>query len=80
MEHGFFWKKVLGIFKIALGLRDRHVFMWQRLEIFQYYDFETNVLKNENLFKKLEYRFLVERNKIENATFPWKTVLSEINV
>ena len=27
-EHGFFQKMVLGILKIALRLRDRHVFMW----------------------------------------------------
>ena len=28
-------------------------------------------------FKKLEYRFLVESTKIENASFPYKTVISE---
>ena len=31
-------------------------------------------------FKKLEYRFLVESTKIENALFPCKTALSEANV
>ena len=31
-------------------------------------------------FKKLEYCFLVESTKIENATFPYKTALSEANV
>ena len=28
----------------------------------------------------LEYRFLIESTKIENATFPWKTALSEASV
>ena len=32
------------------------------------------------LFKKLEYCFLVESTKIENATFPHKTALSEANL
>ena len=31
-------------------------------------------------FKKLEYRFLVESTKIENASFPRKTEISEANV
>ena len=30
--------------------------------------------------KKLEYRVLVESTKIENATFPYKNVLSKISV
>ena len=30
----------------------------------------------KNFFKKLEYRFLVEITKIENASFPYKTVRS----
>ena len=36
--------------------------------------------KTETFFKKLEYRFLVETTKIENASFPCKTALSEGNV
>ena len=32
------------------------------------------------LFKKMEYRFLVESIKIGNITFPYKTALSEANV
>ena len=36
-------------------------------ERFQYLNFETNFLENENLFKKLEYLFLVETTKIENT-------------
>ena len=47
---------------------------------FQYFSFETNFLENENLFQKLEYRFLVETTKIENASFPFKTAPSEANV
>ena len=31
-------------------------------------------------FKKLEYHFLVETTKIENASFLFKTALSEANV
>ena len=37
------------------------------IEHFQYFNFETDVLENENFLKKLEYRFLNERTKIENA-------------
>ena len=31
-------------------------------------------------FEKLEYRFLADNTKIENASFPYKTTLSEANV
>ena len=34
----------------------------------------------QTLFKKLEYRFLVESTKIDNITFLYKTALSEANV
>ena len=34
----------------------------------------------QTLFRKLEYRFLVESTKIDNKTFPDKTALSEANV
>ena len=36
--------------------------------------------EKRKLFKKLERRFLVESAKIENATFSYKTPLSEANV
>ena len=36
--------------------------------------------KRKNFFKKLEYRFLVETTKIKNASFPFKTALSEANI
>ena len=47
---------------------------------FQYFNFETDFLENENHFQKLEYRFLVESTKIENASFPYKTAISETSV
>ena len=47
---------------------------------FQYFNFETDFLEKENQFKKLEYRVFVECTKIENASFPYKTALSEVNV
>ena len=72
--------KFLGICKIALRLRDRHVFMWRSLEIFYISNFEQIFWKTQTLFKKLERRFLVESAKIENATFSYKTPLSEANV
>ena len=47
-------------------------------------DFNTLTLKQifwktQTLFKKLEHRFLVGSTKNENATFPYKTALSEDN-
>ena len=74
-------KMVLG-FKIALCLRDRHVFMWQWLEILNViYVLTLKQInwKMKTFFKKLEYCFLVESTKIENVTFPNKTALQEIN-
>ena len=62
---------VLGILKIAIRLRDRHVFMWQSREILNVF----NTLNSKQVFwkmKKLEYRFLAEGTKIENAYFHTK--------
>ena len=51
----------------------------ENFEHFQY--FEINFLKNENLFQKTGLPFFFgESTKIENATFPYKTTLSEANV
>ena len=47
---------------------------------FQYFSFETDYLVNENFFKKLEYRFLVESTEIEYASFTYKTYISKANV
>ena len=54
----------------------------ENFEHFQYFNFETGFLENENFFfKKLKYRFLVERTtKIEKASFPFKIAISEANV
>ena len=35
--------------------------------------------KTKTFFKKLEYHFLVESTKTEAASFPYKTVTSEVN-
>ena len=45
----------------------------ERFEHFQYFNFEIDFLENENFFKKLEYRFLVERTKSQKVSFPYKT-------
>ena len=57
--------------------------MWQSVEILNV--FNTLTLKRifwktKTFFKNLEYRFLVESIKIENASFPYKTAISEANV
>ena len=57
--------------------------MWQPAEILNV--FNTLTLKQifwktKAFFKKLEYRFLVERAKIENASLLYKITISEANV
>ena len=47
---------------------------------FQYFEFETKFLENENLFQKSGVPFLVETTKIDNRSFPFKAALSETNV
>ena len=46
---------------------------------FQYFNFETDFLENENLFQKTEVPFLFESTQIENASFAYKTAISEVN-
>ena len=41
---------------------------------------EASFLKKEKLYQKLEYCFLGESTKIENAIFPYKRTVSEDNV
>ena len=53
------------------------MFTWQSLVILNV--FKSLTLK-KSLKKKLEYRFLVESTVIENATFPYETVLSKANI
>ena len=48
-------------------------------EQFQHFNFETNFLKNVNLFQKTGVPFLGQSTNNENATFPCKTALSEGN-
>ena len=48
--------------------------------LFQYFSFGTNFLENENFFKNLEYSFLIQSTKIKNASFPYKTAISEADV
>ena len=63
------------IFKICFCVTIRENF-----ECFQYFDFETDFLETKTFFKKLEYRFLVESTKIEKASFPYETAVSEAKV
>ena len=62
-------------------MRDRHAFTWQSLEILIVFNTLTltNFLKSANPFQKTGASVLVESIKIENATFPYKTALSEAN-
>ena len=55
--------------------------MWQSVKISNV--FNTLTLKQifwKTKSKKLEYRFSIESTKIENASFPYKTAISETNV
>ena len=49
-------------------------------ERFQYLNFETDFLENESFFRKTRVLFLDESTKIENASFPYRTAISEANV
>ena len=74
---------VLGIFKIALRLRDRHAFMRlsvKILNVFNTLTLKQIFWKTKTFVKKLEYRFLVQSTKIQNASFLYKIVISEVNV
>ena len=57
--------------------------MWQSVKVsnvFNTLTLKQIFWKTKTFFKKLEYRFLVESTKIENASFPYKTAISEANV
>ena len=58
-------------------LCDNH---WEFLSVFNTLTLKLIFWKTESFFKKLEYRFLIESTKIENASFPYKTAKSEGNV
>ena len=49
--------------------------MRENFERFQYFNFETDFLGNENVFQKTE----ALSAKIENVSFPYKTAISEAN-
>ena len=51
-----------------------------KFESFQYFNFETDFLENQNFFQKTQVPFLVEGNKTENASFPHKTATPNTNV
>ena len=73
-------KTVLGIFKITLRLRDPPIFIWQSMEILNVFitlTLQQIFWKTENFFEKLEYRYLVERTTVSDATFSYKTPLSK---
>ena len=77
-----FLKARLGIFKVDLCLRDRQVFTRQSVKILNVFNsiaLKPIFWKKKTFFKKLEYHFLVETTKIENALFPYKTAISEGN-
>ena len=47
-----------------------YVTISEDFEHFQYFNFETDFLENENFFQKTGVKFLVERTKNEKASFP----------
>ena len=49
-----------------------YVTISEKFEHFQYFNFGTDFLENENFFQKTGVPFLVERTKIEKASFPYK--------
>ena len=68
---------MLGIFKIALRLSDRHVFMSQSVKVLNTLTLKQIFWKMKTFLKTLDYRSLVETTKIENTSFPFKTAQSE---
>ena len=50
----------------------------RNFEPFQYFNFETNFLRSKKNWSR--YRFLAETTGMRNATFLYKTALSEVNV
>ena len=57
--------------------------MWQSPKILNVFNTLTSkqiFWTTKTFFKKLEQYFLVESTKIENASFPYKTARSEVNV
>ena len=66
---------VLGIFKIDLRLRGRHTFIGQSvgvLNVFNTLTLKQIFWKTKNIFKRMEYRFLVESTKLKTHYFQTK--------
>ena len=61
-------------------LCDNNWKLWTFLILYLWADLTQIFWKTKTFFKKLEYAFLVESAKIENASFPYKTALSEANI
>ena len=53
---------------------------WKFYKPFNALNLKQIFWKTQALFSNLEYHFLVETTKTENATIPYKTALSEANV
>ena len=72
---------VLGIFKISLRLKDRHVFMRQPagiLNVFNTLTLKKIFWKTKTFFKQLKYYFLIETTKIENTYFHSKLICEKL--
>ena len=57
--------------------------MWQSVEILNVFNnltLKQIFWKKKTFFKKLEHRFLVESTTTENASLPYITAISEVNV
>ena len=52
----------------------------ENLNVFNTLTLKQTFWKPRAIFKKLEYRFLVESTKIEKASFAFKTAILEFNV
>ena len=76
-EHRLLQKLVLGLFKISFRLKIWHVFMWQLLEILDVFNtfFLKQIFWRKTLFRKSEYRFLVESTTLKVQD--WKRNISK---
>ena len=52
----------------------------ESLNVFNNLTLKWIFCKTKTFFKKLEYRFLVESTKTDNASFPYKIATSEANI
>ena len=63
-------------------MRDQHVLLWKSVKILNLFNnltLKQILWKIKAFFKKTGVSFLVESTKIENASFPYKTAISEAN-